>query len=350
MLKKHGYYYPVPEDGTKNFNYLAARLASGKNSAVSGFFDKALKQAQQQKCHTVIISAESFYAMTGFFVDPPDKPARQENYFKSEAEFINTLKDICSAFDVRVICYLRPQDDFASSLYNQLIKQVDGTGDACGAFLDRTRQIYNYAGHIRLWEQAFGQKNLDIKNFDRCASHIVADFCSEFLSPAIAEMATKHKHRDNVRLPRDLLEYKRSFNKIGPDKALAHAISKTIRLLIDDKTEPQGYQIFAPYKERRAFFSDFEQDNRRLAQNYKSLGNLPIVSQTDDPSYPGLEKTRAREISKNLRHLLRRPRYGCNFRLRRFVYRISEQSSFFRALLQPLKIIRSRLIHGLRSQ
>lgn len=66
LLRSYGFYYPENDDSAYAFNFLASRVAFGKSSEAAAFLASAREKAKDSGCQSVLISGESFYAMTGF--------------------------------------------------------------------------------------------------------------------------------------------------------------------------------------------------------------------------------------------------------------------------------------------
>ena len=67
-LLSHGVFYGHGPD-TKNVNFLAGHTAYGRDEQVRQFLNNVVKQARQRETDTVILSGESFYAMS-YFIFP----------------------------------------------------------------------------------------------------------------------------------------------------------------------------------------------------------------------------------------------------------------------------------------
>lgn len=312
LLKSCGYLYPKNNSHPFLFNFLAQQLVQGRQDRVARYLQKVRTQGQRKKCHTVIISAESFYAMSFFFLSPREE-SRASEYWQIEARLIEELSRCCDGYDdIKIACYLRPQDDFAAAFYNQLVKISPYFDETYKEFIEGDKPIFDYERHIRLWEKYFGADSISIRNFLTCKRDIVEDFLENFLEPGLFSKSNEKQFRSNLRLNRDVLEFKRVFNSTDPDKSLANIGIECHKKINPQFVDKPGYQVFASQDYRKQFFGLFSDGNDILAERY-CLGKLPVIANEQDPTYPGLNAEKSFEIYLRLQFLLDKP--GTRFKL-----------------------------------
>ncbi len=266
-LITQGFFYPDNQDSAYVFNFLASRIAFGKQQEAADFLAKARQQAEQANCHTVLISGESFYAMTAFFFDL-QKRGRTEDYWTHEERLVQAVKKCCAGFeDVRIVCIFRPQDELAGSLYNQMVKNTFGISESYAEFLGETRPLYDYERHIALWEAVFGKDHMVLKNFLSIRHDVIRDFCQSFLNEVCFERAEVKELEANTRLNRDVLEVKRLYNATKPDPALAFVSARIFRGINDLFPDQKGYQIFTGPEAQKAYFISYQDGNDHLCQS-----------------------------------------------------------------------------------
>lgn len=342
LLKCHGYLYSKNKDSAYVFNFLAAQLAKGMGDRTAQYLQKVRARAEKENCHTVIISAESFYAMTWFFLDFQGK-LREGNYWDNEARLIEEMRKCCNGYDeIRIACYLRPQDEYATSLYNQFVKNVFGISDSFEEFVETAKPIFDYEHHIRLWENVFGADSISLRNYSTCKQNLFRDFCGNFLSPDCFDKASKKEFRSNLRLSRDVLEFKRIFNRTQPDRSLAFISLRCFMGIANTFKDQPGYQIYAPYEFRKNVFGRFVEGNRQLAERYE-LGDLPPVTSSQEPTYPGLSSEKASEVDICYRTDMSRFRNRLELGLRRFINFLINRIPWGKAIFAPLRSLQNRL-------
>jgi hypothetical protein len=334
-LRKCGYYYPRVDLSAYVANSLASRLAYGREAEVSAALRKVHRDAAKAGCHTIVLSAESFYAMTACFIDIPGR-RRDDDYWASEQRLIATMRDCCEGLDVRVVAYLRPQDEFASSLYNQLVKNVVGIEHSYDEFIATMRPAFDYEGHFALWEKAFGSERVRLRNFLTCHDRIISDFCETALEGNFLEQVAKSAIFSNKRLTRDVLEVKRIFNRTAPDRSLAFVAARVFSRISEEMPDRSGYQVFASSDARCRDFAQFEEGNAGLAGRH-GLGDLPTVGSAAEPTYPGLTLDRAVEVYLRYRMAMVRSRPRAELALRRLANLLKAKVPGGDRLLRPFQ-------------
>lgn len=342
LLKSLGYLYPKNPDSFYVLNYLAAQLAKGQGDSTAGYLEKVREQAKREKCHTVVISAESFYGMTWFFFDFQAKP-REEDYWGSEARLIEEMRQCCNGYDeIKIACYLGPQDEYAVSLYNQFVENNFGISDSFEEFVETAKSIFDYERHIRLWKNVFGADAIFLRNYSTCKQDIPRDFCENFLNPDCFHKAEHKEFRSNLSLSRDVLEFKRIFNRTKPDRSLAYVSARCYREITPNFPDQPGYQVYAPYEFRKNIFGGFVDGNRQLAERY-SLGDLLPVTNSQEPTYPGLSFEKAAEVYLCYRSDMSRPRNRVELGLRRFINFLMNRLPGGRSIFTPLRSLKNQL-------
>ncbi len=342
LLISHGFYYPENDDSAYVFNFLASRVAFGKKEETASFLAESRRKAAEAKCHTVIISGESFYAMTGFFIDL-QKRGRTSDYWDSEAKFVNDVRESCAGYEeIMVTCTFRPQDELAGSLYNQMVKNTHGITESYSEFLELSGPIYDYARHVALWAQSFGKDSIRLKNFHSVKKDIIRDFCRSFLTDSCFEQATVKDIESNMRLNRDVLEVKRLYNATRPDPALAFVSARSFRAINDNFPDEEGYQIFSKPDEQQAFFSAFQAGNDSLCESY-GMEPLETFSETKEPSYPGLSAQKTAEIYLQFCENLYSPRNRLEICMRRAARFVMDKMPGGKSVMEPVRKLHNRM-------
>ena len=88
-------------------------------------------------------------------------------------------------FDVQVLCYLRRQDLWLESWYNQHIRWPwvkELSVSSPGEFLARREEFYwiDYAQMLQRWRDTFGMESMTVKVFER--AQLNGDLLSDFFT------------------------------------------------------------------------------------------------------------------------------------------------------------------------
>lgn len=342
FLRKNGILYPHNPNSAYVMNNLASQMVHGKEQQTQNFLKKSLQTAKNCNAHTVVISGESFYAMTGFFKVLSGEEMTREEYFSNEEKYIKALWDYCQIFDtVKIFCTFRSQEEYANSLYNQLIKNTRGIDQDYLSFLGTFDLALDYLKHIEIWEEYFGQENLHLVDFDTIKPNPTKYFCDVFLGAHLYSDDSSAIH-SNKRLSRDVLEFKRTQNKKPFDKAKAFVSIQAYNQISDEFPDDKNWQIFAPLSERQKIFLKYDQGNTDLKRHY-NLQSLTSLSVFEDSDYPGLSSDKARQIELRLNTLLSKPITRAEYLIRRLIHKMISRFSFLDQLLNPVRSVRNSI-------
>ncbi len=306
ILAEKGIYY-ARIAGTKNANRLAKWVIFKQRKKVESFFEEHMKRACSANAHTVLISAESFYAMTKNFLQFKDNQVA--DYWASETEAVNFLRSVLPAeTKIKIVTYFRRQDRFIESYYSQAIKthSVTSSIDEFRYFMN---EALNYWCHMKIWNAVF--PGCCAYTYESVSSNITEQFCREILGLQNVNQFESPDLRMNVRISRDLIEYKRMLNRQekSPIERYMNSIAFTqlSRTLPDDG---KYTDYFTPVA-REALLQELEENNG-LLRVYFSMPAFPALSneeRNDRAPYPGLSAGKAEEIARLHRRMTRSTGY-----------------------------------------
>jgi len=186
-------------------------------------------------------------------------------------EELERLRDLFGLFskDIRIIVYLRRQDDFLLSTYSTNIK----SGKVHPFFLpelnEETLHRYDYLRLLDLWAGVFGRENLVVKVFDRSAM-VNGDVVQDFLNLIGIDINDDYVIPDERNRSLDVytIEFLRRFNVYVPmfvqNKLNPHR--GNIVNLLTDISGPDFITVDS--EELSRFFNLFEKSNREVAIKY----------------------------------------------------------------------------------
>ena len=179
-------------------------------------------------------------------------------------------------FSVKVIVYLRRQDEFIYSRWNQQIKSA--TGVVSPIFVMKWEEmlenlsasIIDYYGILKRIEQYVGKENIIVRQFNRKKFYgrtLYADFLNIVVLTYSDEYTIK-KEIENISLTKNNLEIKRIINGLPNldqprNKILRSFLYKCSELSSDDKK----YSMFSE-QETREFLLKCEEGNNKIVEEY----------------------------------------------------------------------------------
>ena len=196
---------------------------------------------------------------------------------KSLAAILDEIAHALRDHQVKVVVYLRRQDQMYSSFYNQDVKGMRQWFESAYAFYE-THQIFqcNYQEILGIWSQVFGKENIILRPFEPGqwpGGDIVRDFCA-----AIGTKPLSSRYMDrNESLGSTQLYLKQCLNKIGFDKQLNDSVLKVLARLCPEEPEKPCLYV------HRGLYRKYRQQwilvNKALSDDYlqgKPLFNEPI--------------------------------------------------------------------------
>jgi hypothetical protein len=228
--------------------------------------------------HTVIISSEHFHSRL------------------LHHEEIQRLKDVLSPYfeSFSVVCYLRRQDQMATSLYSTALKCGHSFPSILPGVSDKDH-YYNAEILLEKWASVFGAETLHPRVFDR-AEMIEGDLLKDFLHTAGVSLTL-----DNKQLPGRQNE---SLEPVA--QQFLHAINPQVPMLLDGHFNPlrekltrhleanfSGKPQLPLREEAEAFCAKFAESNARVAQKWfgretlfpMDFSSYPERSDVTEPSF-----------------------------------------------------------------
>jgi hypothetical protein len=245
------------------------------------------------KVHTVILSSELFFGQTA-----------------NLQAMLEEIRAHLAGHDVRIVVYLRRQDQLYSSFFNQDVKGVRQWAHSAYQFY-ATHQIFqrDYLSMMKTWGRAFGRDNILLRPYEKEQWHngdVVQDFCQV---TAIAPLLSPQE-RSNASLGANQLYIKQCLNRVGFAKGHNDQVVDLVLELCPEASRSDCIYVhkglYRTYREQwlrvndklAEVFLDGEPLFRQPIPNPKSLQ----VHQTDPDALAGF-------VQRTL-ELLRRDRLG----------------------------------------
>ena len=178
-------------------------------------------------------------------------------------------------YNVKIVSYLRRQDQLYSSFFNQDVKGARQWADGPYQFYE-THQIFqhHYVDLLGIWGEVFGVDNIIVRPYEPIQwrdGDIVADFCNAIDAPRLKSGSLEN----NASLGPNQLYAKQCLNKVGYDKAINDdVVRRLIKLLPEASLKNTMYVhagLYSRYKE------GWVASNKRLSDTY--LQGEPLFQQ-----------------------------------------------------------------------
>ncbi|MGK0442157.1 MAG: hypothetical protein ACJA0N_001964 [Pseudohongiellaceae bacterium] len=217
-----------------------------------------------------------------------------EHFFLTDPKLLPV--DLLSEFDVKVICYVRRQDDVMISSYFQEVKMgvVDNGGDIYEYAANPLRlSLLDYKPVLDSWAKQFKRENIIVRVFEDIpsTSTIFEDFMGVIDEPV--EGLKFPAHRINASPTRDIFEFIRKIDLYSNSNYRRWPLWASLRRVAEDLDNNESYDaksIF-PNAIRNKILQQFEQSNSDVAREYlgRESGKLFSVENISDTEieYPG---------------------------------------------------------------
>ncbi len=221
---------------------------------------------------------------------------------------------------VKVIAYIRRQDEYLESWFAQLIKTEQPHADIHVLMKTlRNKKLLDHSYMINKWSSLIGENNIIVRPYEKCQfknGNLIHDFLSIFDIEESNEFLYEEKEA-NTSLSRDQIVLIKSFYNAGLDKFVDDVIKKPFDF------DASSSKYFLPPSERDALINEYSVSNSLVAKNFlnRKDGRLfyaPLPSEFDkswsSPEQPATE-----------------------FMLRAFTHLLSKQARRFEKEIELLK-------------
>ncbi len=244
--------------GFRNIPPSSFRMGEVPVQGADEIFNDISNSAYQNNCNTVIVSSEDFCALQ------PDE--------------IKQLVSVIQRhhFDIKMIAYLRRQDQFFESAYNMQVKWwVTRYKLDFSDYLKSHNTIIDYTSAIEGWANALGAENIILRPFNQeklIGGDVRTDFCNT--------VGINWKNygitieRTNISLSAQTLEFLKTMNNLDLQEDEHKKIVR--RLLEYDAKQKQPKCVLFTPDERIAFLDMFKESNKVLERYFHNLDFLAL--------------------------------------------------------------------------
>ena len=195
--------------------------------------DKIIENARLNSCDTILLSCELFfYTIFDSHLKIKGIRVTKEQIQQAFSYSVNIFKKLFQGFDIKIVCYIRRQDLFIESFFNQFVyesspdffKTISGHNNDLLNVMDFPFQndsdtpgfnkafmvLFNYTNYYEIlkeWVSAYGLDNVIIRPFeiDQLNGDILNDFFKNGLGLKLPDTLTESVKNNS--LNRDCIEY-----------------------------------------------------------------------------------------------------------------------------------------------
>ncbi|MFA5581313.1 MAG: hypothetical protein WDA25_05100 [Paracoccaceae bacterium] len=208
----------------------------------------------------------------------------EEQFSYDSARSAPFLARLRAQFNVRILVFLRQQDQWAESMYAQAVR--GGYRHDFAAFLaaQATRERLHAADFLAIWAASFGAENLRVglyRGGQNCAQALALLGLPAFDGPP--------PERFNPSLPGEAIMFMRGLRRVPPD--LYPRFNTLFAGVLAGLCDPAPFTGFTPAA-RLDFAARHAGANRRAAALWPVLQGLNATDLRDDPLTPAMPPAR----------------------------------------------------------
>jgi capsular polysaccharide export protein len=205
-----------------------------------------------------------------------------ENFMRLNEAQIARLGAHLHGFDVRVILYVRRQDESSQALY-----QTDVVNRRCQLtfeeYLETNRPLFDYGAAAKRWSGRFGRASLTVRVYERARfanGDAVGDFLGAvegILGRALAKEGWRAQAADvNAGLPNHVVALIRYFNGVAERDKIVPLLVELSRALYSGA---RGRYDLIPPSARRSVMSAYQDSNESLARDWLDRAGGKLFSE-----------------------------------------------------------------------
>lgn len=252
---EHGYFFPKTGSLVNSFgshhNLAWLLMNSTKADPALGTWEELQVEIEKANSHDdfdcIIVSSEEFE-----FLNQND---------------INNLKLKLESYEVKIIAYVRRQDQLLESHYGHHIRGALHSGNIL-SLAEKIKKRLDYYWVLEPWKKAFGVENLIVRPLEKKQ---ISSICHDFLTILEIDNLSLFREVDykNIRPGRKTLEVLKLVNKIYENrpKKRKKYLDKINNLTSKYWSEKMKYRLLS-YSDSYKIIQEYEQSNVKVAQEY----------------------------------------------------------------------------------
>lgn len=262
FLQENNFYFPPTNE--KAMNYLAFSLLDEIPSFIhhtlpidrKTLYKNLLKEIQNSKQDNIILSTEAFYLISTDYFLGDEAPIRL-------FDFLNKKK-----FNIKIIGFIRRQDEYLETQYNQHIKthnfwNLYSKDIFC--FYNEKKELFNFNKIINRWSEVFGKENIILKVYNKKSDSVL-----DFLKILKIKNVTNYNTNNDInpKLSFKALDFMQKANKFNIDKSTAKKNYLLVDLIENSIKETTVNYNLLNFEESESIMNDFFDENLELSNRF----------------------------------------------------------------------------------
>lgn len=306
-LRDKGYFYPITISADPSIyrtfeshhllTYSWAGLAPYSRFDTEAFWGRVEETADIYKLHTLLLSAENTYWLPRQLVGQ-EKP-EPNIYWAEKKKYIERIHKDLKKFETKIVLYLRRQDRWIESWYNQQIKNGNHLTTNIMEFADHNHYLLDYESMLNAWSSVFGKENIVVRPYEKqqLTGGLLEDFLQVTKIGTSSEFPLISKGRHNAQLTRDAVEFINICNGLPLDPEDKYWLRILVRKITNQFDSQLAYsnQDFLSPDNRKKLLQKYAAMNERIAVDFVGKENGVLFEEPEELSghvpYSGLSNT-----------------------------------------------------------
>jgi len=280
VLRDKGVLYPITISSDKNLYktfeshhllaYSWANWSTFNRFNTDWFFERVNQTGIKYSLHTLLLSAENTYWLPTQVV-AREKPDR-EKFWKEKNDYVQRIFNDFKGYDTKIIIYLRRQDRWIESWYNQQIKNGNNLPSDMMEVVEHHDYLLDYEKLLEVWANSFGKENIIVRVYEKeqLENGLLQDFLNVTNLGNADEYPVVKKPRFNAQLSRDAVEFLNVCNALS----LSEEDNRWLKILVRKITNQFDQNIvfknqsFLSPTQRVDVLNYYKEMNQRIAEKY----------------------------------------------------------------------------------
>jgi hypothetical protein len=269
------------------------------------FFDRVERFCKTQVIPKMVLSAENTYWLP-YLLNVKDF-VEDEKYWEHKTKYVKKIKQSLNNYDTKIIIYLRRQDHWIQSWFNQHVKNGFPLPKDIEKFSKQSKSLLDYKAHLDLYADFFGKENIIVRVYEK--EQLNEGLFNDFLHCIGIENASEYKLKEkpkyNTQLPREMLEFLNICNHLPIDQDTKNRLkflARKVTMQFEENMVFIEQKLLSP-SQRLSLIDQYAEKNAEIAKVYLGRTDstlfyepMPADDDSDWKAFPGLSVENAIDI------------------------------------------------------
>lgn len=266
-LAEQGYCYPkIKKWGRNTVNrnayFLVYEPLSEQDPSVQSVWEEGMQEIEKlsKEYENIVLSDEIIWHHSG----------KKEHFWERVRDAFEQI-----GCEVKIVVYLRRQDELVQSLWNQNVKSERRWNIKFDDFIEKRKYRYfplNYYKRLNEIAKVMGKENIIVRVYEKQqyeGGSLISDYATT-LGIQLNEQFRMMHVVNNLSLKGNFVELRRMINGVPAYKSMPDYLHDTLTKVSSEKIEEgtEAKMSFFDYEEQVAFMKKYESSNEKVAREF----------------------------------------------------------------------------------